>query len=307
MRYVHVSASGKINPAIYVGPVREDGYHDLDIFFESLDIFDEIEAKIAKGPVTIAMKGEAEGIPADSSNLAVRAAELLRERYGVEQSAELIVTKRIPVAAGMAGGSADAAGALLACNELWELGLSQEQLMEIGAEIGADVPFCLLGSLARAAGKGEKLRSIRPGNMHFWVLLTFESGMSTPAVYTKLDELRAERGEDPEKSLATAKLRADKLEALLGEQDTTKLAPLMVNELQEAALALRPELRQVFEAIGDMGIVSLLSGSGPTIGVLAEDYDTANALAGHLRRVVPDAVIRRANGPAAGAHLRAVE
>ncbi len=309
MRYVHVSASGKINPALYVGPVRGDGYHDLDIFFESLDIFDEIEAKIAaKGPVRIAMQGDdVAGIPTDGTNLAVRAAELLRERCGVEDSAELIVTKRIPVAGGMAGGSADAAGALLACNELWELGLGQEQLMDIGGEIGADVPFCLLGSLARGAGKGERLRPIRPGNMHFWVLVTFGEGLSTPAVYGKLDELRAERGEDPDKALANVKTRADQLERLLGEQDTRKPARLMTNQLQEAAIALRPDLGEAIEKIGSLGLVTILSGSGPTIGILGEDYDTANAIAGHARRLVPGATIRRANGPAAGAHLRIVE
>lgn len=308
MRYVHVSASGKINPALYVGPVRPDGYHDLDIFFESLDIFDEIEAKIARsGPVALQLKGDAEGVPADSTNLAVRAAELLRERYNVEQSAELIITKRIPVAGGMAGGSANAAGALLACNELWELGLSQQELMDIGADIGADVPFCLLGSLARGAGKGEKLHSIQPGNMHFWVLVTFDDGLSTPAVFTKLDELRAERGEDSDQALAKAKARADQLEALLSEQDTAKPAQLMTNQLQEAALALRPDLAAAVETISEFGLVTILSGSGPTIGILGEDYDSANAIAGHVRHLLPDATVRRANGPAAGAHLRHAE
>ena len=303
MRYVHVSASGKINPALYVGDVREDGYHDLDIFFESLDIFDEIEARACEGSeVSLVMQGAAEGVPCDDTNLAVRAARLLQERYGVTQGVELTITKRIPVAGGMAGGSADAAGALLACSELWELGLGRDELMELGAELGADVPFCLLGSLARASGKGEVLHSIQPGYMHFWTLLTFPEGLSTPEVFNRLDALREEKG--IHNSLETTREAADKLEELLGQPDNSAFAPYMVNDLTEAVCALRPELGEILERISDMGLARIVSGAGPTIAILSEDYETANAVANHLIETVPEATIKRANGPAAGAHLR---
>lgn len=303
MRYVHVSASGKINPALYVGDVREDGYHDLDIFFESLDIFDEIEARTCESSdVSVQMQGNAEGVPCDDTNLAVRAARLLQERYGVTQGVELTITKRIPVAGGMAGGSADAAGALLACNELWELGLTRDELMELGAELGADVPFCLLGSLARGSGKGEVLHSIQPGYMHFWTLLTFPEGLSTPAVFAKFDELREAKSSG--NSLEATREAADKLEELLGQPDNSVFAPYMVNDLTEAVCSLRPELAEILERISDMGLARIVSGAGPTIAILSQDYETANAVANHLFEIVPEATIKRANGPAAGAHLR---
>ena len=300
MQYVHASAPAKDNVALRVGPPRLDGFHPLDTVFEALDLFDDVVAEHLSEPkVTVEISGLGEDLPTDASNLAVKAAELLRGRYGVETGVALSITKRIPVAGGMAGGSADAAATLVACNALWELGLEPEELCELGAELGSDVPFSLFGGLAHGTGRGEELTPVRPGAMHSWVLLTNPQGLSTPDVFREFDAIMGyERVPD------TLVADTEELRAALGGTDLAAIGSLMANDLAEAAFSLRPDLREIVRAIGTKGITTILSGSGPTIAVLAEDFLTADALAGSLARDFPELTVLRADGPAAGAHVR---
>lgn len=297
VRKVLVSAPAKVNLALRVGPPRLDGFHPLDTVFEALDVYDDVLALLPapdkpSDSVTLAIAGLGEDLPTDGTNLAVRAAELLRERCGVAEGVALQLTKRIPIAAGMAGGSADAAGTLLACNELWGLGLSMEELLELGGELGSDVPFAMMGGFAHGVGRGEQLTPIESGVRHHWVLLTSTEGLSTPAVFREFDTLMGYT-RVPETLVAdTVELR----EALT-VGDGAALPPLMINDLEQPALSLRSDLRQTMRALRSRGHFALLSGSGPTIAVLASSESEADQLADELRELFPQHGILRANGP----------
>ncbi|MCF2706751.1 4-(cytidine 5'-diphospho)-2-C-methyl-D-erythritol kinase [Arcanobacterium haemolyticum] len=300
MRQVKVSAPAKVNLALRVGPPRLDGFHPLDTVFESLDLFDDVTAtENTSGNVALQIEGLGEDLPTDSSNLAVRAAHLLREHCGVTHGVDLHILKRIPVAGGMAGGSADAAGTLVACNELWSLGLSQGELLELGAQLGSDVPFAILGGLAHGRGRGEKLEPIRPGTMHSWVILAHPDGLSTPDVFREFDAIMGYEKVSEELVADTVQLR----EALQGSDVETQGA-LMVNDLEEAAFSLRPDVRAVVRTASQYGVKALLSGSGPSVAVLADDFATADVIAGKLSRELPELTVLRVNGPAAGTHIR---
>lgn len=190
---MQVAAPAKVNIALRVGEKRLDGFHPLDTVFEALDLFDEITVASADN-LTLIMEGNgAESLPVDETNLALRAARALRECSGEKRGAAIHIRKRIPIAGGMAGGSADAAGTLVALNELWGLGMTIHELLPVAATLGSDVPFCLLGGLARGRGRGEQLDSLVPASFHSWVFLTNSRGMSTPDVFRKFDELRADK------------------------------------------------------------------------------------------------------------------
>ncbi|MFT3944605.1 MAG: 4-(cytidine 5'-diphospho)-2-C-methyl-D-erythritol kinase [Ancrocorticia sp.] len=314
-----VSAPAKVNLALRVGPPRLDGFHPLDTVFEALDVYDDVHASpLAPGQVadpnqpadpnqvtapnqpavTLTITGLGEDLPTDSSNLAVRAAELLRERFGVKDGVALHITKRIPIAAGMAGGSADAAGTLVACNELWGLGLSTEELLELGGELGSDVPFAMMGGFAHGVGRGEQLTPIESAIAHHWVLLTSSEGLSTPSVFREFDALMGYT-RVPETLVADT---TDLREALAAG-NAAALPPLMINDLEQPALSLRPDLRETMRALRSRGHFALLSGSGPTIAVLASSADEADQLAEGFRELFPQHGVLRANGPVAAARV----
>lgn len=300
MHYVLASAPAKINLALRVGPPRLDGFHPLDTVFEAVDVFDDIEVtRTAEPTVTLTISGLGEDLPTDKSNLARAAAELLQGRYDVAAGAHVHVTKRIPVAGGLAGGSADAAGTLVACNVLWGLDLDAAELLRIGAELGSDVPFALTGNLAHGTGRGEVLEALKPGAMHCWVLLTNPRGLSTPEVFREFDAIMGY-----ERVSETLVPDTVALCDVLASPQITALGDLMVNDLAEAAFSLRPDLRKIVARIGTLGVATILSGSGPTIAILAEDFSTADAIAGTAKRAFPELGVVRANGPAAGAHVR---
>ncbi len=312
MRKVLVSAPAKVNLALRVGPPRLDGFHPLDTVFEALDVYDDVLASLPaldhvadpnEPAVTLTITGLGEDLPTDGTNLAVRAAELLRERFGVKDGVALHITKRIPIAAGMAGGSADAAGTLVACNELWGLGLSTEELLELGGELGSDVPFAMMGGFAHGVGRGEQLTPIESGVRHHWVLLTSTEGLSTPAVFREFDILMGYT-RVPETLVAdTVELR----EALDGDGDGdgdgAALPPLMINDLEQPALSLRPDLRETMRELRSRGHFALLSGSGPTIAVLASSEAEADQLAEEFRELFPQHGVLRANGPVGAAQI----
>ena len=299
MTSVTVRVPAKVNLQLGVGPLRDDGYHDLVNVFHAVSLFDEVTAAEA-GRLTIEVTGESiDGVPQNDDNLAVRAARLLARHAGLVPAAELRIRKRIPVAGGMAGGSADAAGALLACNELWDAGLSREELMELAAELGSDVPFALLGGTAVGLGRGERLTSALVRGRFHWVFALADGGLSTPAVYAECDRLRTAYGQ----SVAWPRTSEDLMSAL-ATGDAQALGKSLTNDLQPAALTLRPSLRRTLDAGRDFGALgALVSGSGPTCAFLAESESHAVDLAIGIQGVGVAKAVVRAYGPVHGAAL----
>ncbi len=270
---VTVSVPAKLNVGLAVGSRRPDGYHHIDTIFSSLDLYDTVRAEPAD-MLSLTIAGpQAASVPDDAGNLAWRAAALLAERSGRRPAVALRIDKRIPVAAGLAGGSADAAGALLACDQLWQLTTPPARLRELAAELGSDVGFALTGGLARGGGRGEQLAELAGPALH-WVLAAATGELSTPAVYAEFDRQRpAADGPRLPDGLVEA-VRA-------GEPDA--VAPLLHNDLQPAALALAPYLAQTLaDGLAAGALAGLVSGSGPTCAFLATDAGHARELAGTM-------------------------
>ncbi|WP_433370790.1 4-(cytidine 5'-diphospho)-2-C-methyl-D-erythritol kinase [Actinoplanes sp. CA-142083] len=296
---VRVRVPAKINLHLGVGPLRPDGYHELNTIYHAISLFDELTARQGD-TLALTMEGEGAGTLAlDESNLIIRAARALAARCRVPAHARLHLRKSIPLAAGLAGGSADAAATLIACDLLWGTGMSRDELAEVGATLGSDVPFLLHGGTALGTGHGEAVSPIlaRPTTWH-WVVALADDGLSTPEVYAKLDALR--ESPFPPKALAGA----DELMGALRQRDPAVLGAALGNDLQPAALALRPDLTAVLEAGTEAGaLAALVSGSGPTCVFLAADAAHAERMAAALN----DAAIGReavtARGPMPGARM----
>ena len=191
----------KVNLQLAVGPVRRDGYHELVTVFHAVSLFDEVTVAPADCD-SVTVTGEGVGsVPADETNLAARAARALAQEAAPDRGdapgLAIRIRKRIPVAAGLAGGSADAAATLVACNELWRTGLSQQELCELAGGIGSDVAFALLGGTAIGVGRGDSVTPALTAGTYHWVLAFAAGGLSTAAVYAACDRLRAARGERP--------------------------------------------------------------------------------------------------------------
>ena len=300
---VTVRAPAKINLQLSVGAPGRDGYHDLATVFQAVDLYDEVTATPAPGgEFTVEVVGaDATRVPGDGDNLAVRAARALVDAVGPETAprlgVHLHIRKRIPVAGGMAGGSADAAAALLACDTLWGLDLDRAQLRDVAARLGSDVPFALLGGTAVGMGRGERLTPAlsRPG--WHWVLLVSEGELSTPAVYGELDRLRAGR------VLMEPRVSEPLMQALR-TGDASRLGGTLHNDLQQAAVSLRPDLDLLLEQVGAVSPAGVLvCGSGPTVAVLAEDEQHASELALVLADVPGVSRVLRASGPVAGCRV----
>ncbi|MET0426385.1 MAG: 4-(cytidine 5'-diphospho)-2-C-methyl-D-erythritol kinase [Actinoplanes sp.] len=296
---VRVRVPAKINLHLGVGPLRMDGFHELNTVYHAISLFDEITAR-AGDTLTLTMEGEGAGTLAlDETNLIIRAAKALATTCRVPAYARLHLRKTIPLAGGLAGGSADAAATLIACDLLWGTGLSRDELAEIGATLGSDIPFLLHGGTALGTGHGEAISPIlaRPTTWH-WVVALADGGLSTPDVYRRLDELRD--GSWPPQALGDA----DELMAALRQRDPEVLGAALGNDLQAAALALRPELADVLKAGSQAGaITGIVSGSGPTCVFLATDAKHAERIAADLNaaEVCREAVTAR--GPMPGARV----
>lgn len=297
MESVLVSAPAKINLALAVGPPRPDGFHPLHTVYQAVDLCDELRASSrddAKVTLTVSA-GVTESVPLDERNLAVRAALALRADAGIEVGVSLTLRKVIPVGGGMAGGSTDAAGALVACDALWQLGTPRERLLSLAAGLGSDVPFCLVGGTALGTGRGEQISPVLARGTYHWVLGCFERGLSTPEVYAEHDRITRRDG--------TPQVRPQLMSALV-TADPVELGDALYNDLQEAALSLRPELQTGLDIGRECGALgAIVSGSGPTLAFLASGpehaLDLATALAGS--QVCDDVV--RATGPVGGAHV----
>jgi 4-diphosphocytidyl-2-C-methyl-D-erythritol kinase len=293
----------KVNLQLAVGPPRADGYHSLVTVFHAVSLFDEVTV-LSADKTSLTVSGEdAAAVPLDRSNLAWKAASALVKAAALRGSAvEIRIRKRIPVAAGLAGGSADAAATLLACNELWQAGLSQRELSEIAAGLGSDVPFALIGGTAVGRGRGEELTpALAAGNYH-WALAFAHEGLSTAQVYATCDRLRAARvaaGDQPE---AGEPELSHPLMTALRSGDPARVGPLLSNDLQPAALSLQPELRRTLTAGREHGALgAIVSGSGPTCAFLASDAAHARELAVALTGAGVCRAAVRASGPAPGA------
>ncbi|NYF98895.1 4-(cytidine 5'-diphospho)-2-C-methyl-D-erythritol kinase [Janibacter cremeus] len=295
---VTVRVPAKINLELFVGPRGEDGYHSLATVYQAVGIHDEVTAAYHNEWGCSVSGRDADRVPTDESNLALKAARTLAERTGGQDPVHLSIRKEIPVAGGMAGGSADAAAALLACDALWETGLSKDDLDEVAAEIGSDVPFLLHGGTAVGSGRGEVITAVLAKGTYHWVFVpSLDTGLSTPAVYRAFDERMAGMAiEDPTPSAT--------LMSALRAGDPMALAPVLDNDLQPDAIALRPDIGEVIEAAMGFGaLAAIVSGSGPTVAVLAESTEGAIDLAVSLTASGVAGDILRATGPVAGAHI----
>ncbi|MFD7264044.1 4-(cytidine 5'-diphospho)-2-C-methyl-D-erythritol kinase [Streptomyces sp. NPDC059874] len=293
---VTVRVPAKVNVQLAVGAARPDGFHDLANVFLAVSLFDEVTATPADS-LTVSCSGpDADQVPLDRTNLAARAAEILAARHGISPSVHLHIAKNIPVAGGMAGGSADGAAALLACDALWGLDTPRAELLDICAELGSDVPFSLVGGAALGTGRGELLTPVAAGTFH-WVFAVADGGLSTPAVFREFDRLAAAAGVSipaPEASPA--------LLAALASGDADALAGVLANDLQPAALSLRPQLSHTLAAGLDAGaLAALVSGSGPTTAFLVRDPESALKVAAALDASGTCRTTRVATSPAPGA------
>ncbi|MFD8074357.1 4-(cytidine 5'-diphospho)-2-C-methyl-D-erythritol kinase [Streptomyces sp. NPDC059718] len=294
---VTVRVPAKVNVQLAVGGPRPDGFHDLANVFLAVGLYDEVTVAPAE-ELRITVTGpDADQVPADASNLAARAAIALAARHGLEPRVHIHINKDIPVAGGMAGGSADAAGALVACDALWGTGASREELLAICAGLGSDVPFSLVGGAALGRGRGELLEPLETGGTFHWVFAVADGGLSTPEVYRECDRLRGDAAV-PEPEASPALLDA------LRTGDAVALAASLANDLQPAALSLRPSLAATLAAGAEAGaLATLVSGSGPTTAFLAKDAESAQAVAGALAASGTCRAVRVTTGPAQGATL----
>ena len=325
MREVRASAPGKVSPTLRGGAPTPAGYHPLVTVFEALNLRETVTVRTSKTPgvrvETIAYlpdgsvdeattRAMADVDPA--THLAVRAARVLQRLAAAGPWAStaaglsIRVDKRVPVAGGMAGGSADAAAALVACNELWDLGLGAEQLEAIGRSLGADVPACLAGGSALGTGRGDHMSVLREGDeagaeyQHHWVMLLAHEGLSTPSVFREFDRV------DAAGAPALAEPTPEEITALCGGPE--ELRHCLVNDLQAPALRLRPELAETIAAATDAGALAVtLSGSGPTVAALARDAEHARVLAATLSDAPTVARAIPTHGPACGARIESTE
>jgi 4-diphosphocytidyl-2-C-methyl-D-erythritol kinase len=296
---VKVRVPAKINLHLGVGPLRADGYHEVTTIYHAIALFDELTARPAD-TLALTMDGEGAGVLGlDGSNLVIQAVMVLAAATGREPHARLHLRKHIPVAAGLAGGSSDAAAALVACDALWNTGLGREDLAAVAAEIGSDVPFLVLGGTALGTGRGETVSPVlAPGHAWHWVLAFADGGLSTPAVYRELDRIRGIEGPPP--PIGTP----DDLLAALRQRDPAVLAKALANDLEPAALSLLPDLRATLDAGAAAGALGgVVSGSGPTCVFLCRDAAHATAVAAALDGGDVCRLARTAHGPVAGARL----
>ncbi|HET9827343.1 MAG TPA: 4-(cytidine 5'-diphospho)-2-C-methyl-D-erythritol kinase [Nocardioidaceae bacterium] len=296
---VSAVAPAKVNLCLGVGPVRADGFHPLATIYQAVGLQDRVTVGAAD-EVSVTVRGDARSavheVPTDGSNLAVQAALVLAKHHGLDRGVRIVIEKGIPVAGGMAGGSADAAATLVACDRLWRLGTSREKLLSLAAELGSDVPFALVGGTALGSGRGELVTPLTTRGRYWWVVLESAVGLSTPAVYREFDALHTGS------ALVEPQISSGVVSALR-DDDVVALGAALTNELQPAALRLRPELEGVLELGRTEGVHgAIVSGSGPSCLFLCADRADAVRVGEGLRSrgLGPVSV---APGPVAGARV----
>lgn len=294
---ITVRAAAKINLQLGVGPIRPDGFHPLATVYQAIGIYDDVTIESAEDwslTVRARDKLDVSGVPTDDTNIVLTAARALCRHHGLDRAASILIDKTIPVAGGLAGGSANAAATLVGIDRLWNLNTSDADLLAIAAGLGSDVPFALIGGTAIGSGRGELVEPVTDNGSWWWVVAESDVGLSTPRVYAEFDRLTENAG-DPEID--------ELLLAALASGDVEALASRLSNDLQHPALHLRPDLREVLDVGDGHGALrSLISGSGPTCLFLCADHDSALA----VRQGLHTEGIERVNvapGPVAGAHV----
>ena len=300
VKSVTVRVPAKVNLQLSVGPKEADGYHNLVSVFQAISIFDDVTIKLTEPGtgLTIAVTGEQiHGVPADAKNLAAKAVALISKEYDLTVDAQIEIKKSIPVAGGMAGGSADAAATIVGIDYLYSLGMSREEMVEIAAQLGSDVPFMLSGGTAIGTGRGDQLTAALSRGTYHWVLALSTHGLSTPAVYAECDRLRAEL------EIIEPQTHEGLMQALLAA-DAPAVGKSLVNDLQAAACSLRPALRLVLDVGQEYGALgAIVSGSGPTVAFLVADVDAGLDLTVALTASGVVGSVVRAFGPVAGAKV----
>ncbi len=264
MRTIDLRAKAKINLSLDVLGRRADGYHELRMVMQTIDLFDELELRATDTPgisLILAPATAREKIPAGRDNLACRAAQILMEEFSIREGVVITLRKEIPVSAGLAGGSTDAASVLSGVNELFHLGLSSEELMRRGAQIGADVPYCLLGGTALAEGIGERLTPLPPAPETSVLLVKPPVSVSTGSVYTRLDTVDVPEHPD-----------TDAMICAIRDGSLPEIARNMGNVLEYVTAADVPMILDLIEQMKASGAAGAsMSGSGPTVFGLFED------------------------------------
>ena len=297
---VEVQVPAKVNLQLSVGPKESDGFHEVVTVFQAISIFDNL--KISRSEqFDITLEGDfINGVPIDQNNLVSKAVEIMAERFEIDKNLSIEINKCIPVAGGMAGGSADAAGTLLGIDQLFGLGLSKEELSEVARKLGSDVPFMLHGGTAVGRGRGDEITpALSRGNYH-WVIAVSSNGLATPAVYGECDRLRT--GLD----IKAPALNDELLQALLSG-DANRVGKALNNDLQAAAISLRPALRLILDTGQEYGALGgIVSGSGPSVAFLVADEDHSLDLAVALTSSGVVGSVARAQGPVSGAKIFSV-
>jgi 4-diphosphocytidyl-2-C-methyl-D-erythritol kinase len=300
VKSVTVRVPAKVNLQLSVGPKEADGYHNLVSVFQAISIFDDIIIKLGEpgSGLTISVTGDqTHGVPADANNLAAKAVSLISKEYDLTVDAHIEIKKSIPVAGGMAGGSADAAGTIIGIDYLYSLDMTREEMTEIAAKIGSDVPFMLSGGTAIGTGHGDQLTAALSRGTYNWVLAVSTVGLSTPAVYAECDRLRGEL------EIVEPQTNEALMQSLLAA-DAPGVGAALVNDLQLAACSLRPAIRLVLDVGQEYGALgAIVSGSGPTVAFLVADQDSGLDLAVALTSSGVVGSVVQAYGPVAGAKV----
>ena len=294
-----VRVPGKINLQLSVGPLQRDGFHPVATVFQAVSLCDDVKVAISgQEGIQLSVTGKnSDHIPLDENNLAYKAAQIMSKKFEISDGLSISLTKEIPTAGGMAGGSADAGATIVAIDHLYSLGLTRNEMEQIGAELGADVPFTISGGTAIGTGKGEQITPVLSRGTYSWVLALSSSGLSTPAVYKECDRLR--------EGLQVAPPHiSDSLVQALSSGDAVALGKALSNDLQPAACSLKPALRLILDVGMDYGALGgLVSGSGPTVAFLAENEDHALDLVVALTSSGVVGNVVRASGPVPGARV----
>ena len=301
---VMVRVPGKVNLQLSVGPKESDGFHNVVTVFQSVSLYDEVTVareEMGAGLTAKVTGDHTHGVPVDETNLSCRAAILMCEKYDLPLDLSISIKKSIPVAGGMAGGSADAAATILALDSLFALGLTRDEMHKVGSLLGSDVPFMLSGGTAVGRGHGDEVTAALSRGTYHWVLALSTSGLSTPSVYSECDRLREGM------KIATPQLNDHVLQALLSA-DPVRLGKTLVNDLQPAACSLKPALRLILDVGSDYGALgSIVSGSGPTVAFLVSDEEAALDLAVALTSSGVVGSVTRVSGPVSGARIAEIK
>jgi 4-diphosphocytidyl-2-C-methyl-D-erythritol kinase len=293
-----VRAAAKVNLYLGVGRPRPDGYHPLATVYQTLSLHDDVTAATSsRWGVQLVSEDDIDrdSFPTGEDNIVVRAGRLLAAHHRDDRAATLTVRKSIPIAGGLAGGSADAAATLVALDRLWDLQTSDADLLSIGGQLGSDVPFALVGGTALGGGRGELVTPMLDEATRWWVVVPARTGLSTPVVYRRFDELSPDAPDE-------VHVREDLL-AALQQPDNRVLAATLHNDLAAAAIDLRPELGELIEAGERAGALrGIISGSGPTVLLLCADRSSADRVRTALEEARQPRVLV-ALGPVSGTHV----